>query len=719
MIKSYFFNAIKIDGDYDRKYSSEDISTWLKGIVSDGVLSNPSNNLKVISKGRLNIAVQAGEGWISGHKIVNTSEIPFTLEAASISLPRIDRVVFALNYTDRAMQVYVKKGTPASSPVAPTLSKTATLIELGLADILIPANATIINDGNITDLRLNTELCGIVHGLIDQADTTDIFNQYQVSFNEWFQNVKDTLTSTSLFREYKKVIYSNIENQKTFNIPIEDLHYNSALDILHIYADGIRLVEGIHYSKNEKQIFFVDAIPNINTPLEITNWKSVDYEGVENVVPIIDDVELKMEKISKYRYDVKGNNDLQNIVEIVNRFYNGTGEFTGLSTDSQLTLEICGDININESTLPIVNGDYSSYLTVVKPSGSRRTVYLDFSNSTFHVTLTTAKDIDAIIYIKGEERITLVKPKIYANINNNAISIIKTDSVIDGGFLHIINAGAKDMTGIETTTINQELKNIKINISGTNANSTGNTLYGIKGYTKDDEGVIENKIENCDVWITAPTGTHYVLYGISGFGVHDNCTVYCYNYGAGEFANAVGFTGGGRYSDCYANVTGKVNVFGFYSNNGTYSNCKAFVASNTTTSIPCYGFEVNGTLTNCHAIARNAGNGNAVGIYLSDQTKTLKLVNCEAYGYVSNSTASSTESAGISANANATTQTLVCIGCSCPNNARNGYTQKKSILIPGTTTGAKYSLIGNILYTDIVKHSASGDSYYSAGNIIG
>lgn len=37
---------------------------------------------------------------------------------------------------------------------------------------------------NITDTRLNSNVCGIVHGTISQVDTTEIFRQYQAWFLE-------------------------------------------------------------------------------------------------------------------------------------------------------------------------------------------------------------------------------------------------------------------------------------------------------------------------------------------------------------------------------------------------------------------------------------------------------------------------------------------------------------------------------------------------------
>ena len=41
-----------------------------------------------------------------------------------------------------------------------------------------------ITQADITDTRLDSAVCGIVHGVIDQVDTSEIFNQYE---NYWEQ----------------------------------------------------------------------------------------------------------------------------------------------------------------------------------------------------------------------------------------------------------------------------------------------------------------------------------------------------------------------------------------------------------------------------------------------------------------------------------------------------------------------------------------------------
>lgn len=88
------------------------------------------------------------------------------------------------NNLDRNIRAKVKKGSFASVPAAPELQRDTDAHELGIADLTINNGDIEINQSAITDLRLNSDLCGIVQGLIDQVDTTTIFNQYLSWFNE-------------------------------------------------------------------------------------------------------------------------------------------------------------------------------------------------------------------------------------------------------------------------------------------------------------------------------------------------------------------------------------------------------------------------------------------------------------------------------------------------------------------------------------------------------
>ena len=203
MEKSSFFNAELINGEYDRVYGAEDYARYFSSFIGNGVFPNPSDNLKVTADGKdMKIIVKAGKAWINGYYYENDDDLIIKLSPADGVLNRIDRVVVRFDLIEREISVNVKLGKFASDPVATELERNTDIYELALADIKIQNGAIAINNSNITDLRLNSELCGIVHGTVEQVDTTEIFNTYKYyldekmnsnEFNDWFISLKNKL----------------------------------------------------------------------------------------------------------------------------------------------------------------------------------------------------------------------------------------------------------------------------------------------------------------------------------------------------------------------------------------------------------------------------------------------------------------------------------------------------------------------------------------------
>ncbi|MEB2301751.1 hypothetical protein LAV72_19285 [Lysinibacillus xylanilyticus] len=179
-IKSGFFNSINGDRRYDAKWFAE----YFASFIGNGVFPNPSTGLQVVEGGQMRTVIKGGKGWINGYFIVNDSDYILQHDIADGVLKRVDRIVMRLDYVTRQITVQIKKGAFASNPVAPTLKRDIEAYELALADVLINNGATQITQASITDTRLNTTLCGIVHGTINQVDTTTIFNQYKAWFAE-------------------------------------------------------------------------------------------------------------------------------------------------------------------------------------------------------------------------------------------------------------------------------------------------------------------------------------------------------------------------------------------------------------------------------------------------------------------------------------------------------------------------------------------------------
>ena len=134
----------------------------------------------------MTVTVKPGKAWINGYVYINTDNLILNVDVADGVLNRIDRVVIKLDFLNREIKTIIKEGTFASNPVSPELQRDADAYELGVADIYIGKGAISITQSNITDLRMNTNLCGWVNSLI-QADTTAIFNQYM----DWYNSKKN------------------------------------------------------------------------------------------------------------------------------------------------------------------------------------------------------------------------------------------------------------------------------------------------------------------------------------------------------------------------------------------------------------------------------------------------------------------------------------------------------------------------------------------------
>jgi len=179
MERSAFFNSV----NNDRVYNAQSFAEYFASFIANGVFPNPSNNLQVFAYDGFQLRVSPGKAWINGYFYVNDDDLYITLDLPDAVLSRIDAVVLRYSLADRNIKVAVKKGAFSSSPTPPTLQRDASIYELCLAQVYVAAGATSITQADITDTRLSTELCGIVHAVVDQVDTTTLFNQYL----SWYQ----------------------------------------------------------------------------------------------------------------------------------------------------------------------------------------------------------------------------------------------------------------------------------------------------------------------------------------------------------------------------------------------------------------------------------------------------------------------------------------------------------------------------------------------------
>ena len=192
---------------YDRAISSQPLRTLIGALFSTGILPNPSNNFLVSAdETDFDITIQPGFAAIEGGLKLETEVTELTVDAAD-TYDRIDSVVLKWdeNVNVRECEFYIKKGTPAANPVRPTLTREGSVYEIGLADILVVANSTVLQNANITDTRYEAERCGVISS-ISEFDTTFIYNQVTSDLADFRSNAEADFTS---WTENKQSDYQN------------------------------------------------------------------------------------------------------------------------------------------------------------------------------------------------------------------------------------------------------------------------------------------------------------------------------------------------------------------------------------------------------------------------------------------------------------------------------------------------------------------------------
>lgn len=304
-INSYFYNAISDgQGGYDRTYNAEDVTSYLDQIVGNGVFPNPSTQLQVRAGEGMEVIVASGQGWIQGHKIVNTADLSLSVDASDVLLGRIDRVVFYTDSTERTMGIEIIKGTPAAVPVAPPLTRTGLRYEMCLATISVNKQITTISNSMITDTRANSDVCGWVQGLIQQLDTSSLFVQWntaysefmeqmrvwmitqQAAYQEWFNTLTQELQVGAYVQKYHKVVNGGENVSNVIPLDMEGYTYNQN-DILLINLNGLMLVKDYDYTIDDETspvIVQINAQLITNNRVEIVILKSmlgtpIDLDG--------------------------------------------------------------------------------------------------------------------------------------------------------------------------------------------------------------------------------------------------------------------------------------------------------------------------------------------------------------------------------------------------------------------------------------------------------
>ena len=213
----------------DRLYDADDFMRFFAAFLKTGVVMSFKDGLRVRStQNGMNIQVGSGSAVIDGGSYLNDEAIGIQVNVASSIQDRVDSVVLRMDKNARATQLFYKPGDT-------TVARNDTTYELQLATISVKTNATQITDGDITDKRSDSTVCGWstpfdninVDGIVDQYK--EIFSQADVQFQEWFKNLKNQLDDNQA---------SNLQNQ------IDDLRIEKADEDKVVHNTGDETIAG-------------------------------------------------------------------------------------------------------------------------------------------------------------------------------------------------------------------------------------------------------------------------------------------------------------------------------------------------------------------------------------------------------------------------------------------------------------------------------------------
>lgn len=294
---------------YDRAVSSAPLRELIKRLFSDGVMPD-STSMQISSKNGMTLEAHRGFAICNGCMKLLETEEAITIAPADSAYPRIDKVVLRLddNADARSCEIAVKKGAPSASPVSLGINRNSTVWEIALADVMVRANVTAITNADITDLRFDSRVCGVISSL-SEFDTTMLYQQIQsdmdgfkeneqTEFFEWFENIRGQLSTDAAGNlqnqiDVEKARINELVAQKSDEIT-EEMYLNfsgamttcSTIKIASNGMNGVLRIYNLKWTSNQISMYDTIAVfPEELVPLAFN-------DGQQNVLYEADDIKL-------------------------------------------------------------------------------------------------------------------------------------------------------------------------------------------------------------------------------------------------------------------------------------------------------------------------------------------------------------------------------------------------------------------------------------------
>lgn len=191
-ITSGFFNSV----NGDRKYNAREMSTYFKGLISDGIYENVGDKFEVSAGEGMTVNVGSGRALIDCQWVENDAAETLNITPCPVGKRRWDAIVLRLDMSEKARNIslIVKEGTPVATgePTPPARTWTETVKELHIYKILISSSITQMSNAMFASYR-GTSYCPYVSGLIKQVSVEEFFKQYNAELEKQYKAIKTQL----------------------------------------------------------------------------------------------------------------------------------------------------------------------------------------------------------------------------------------------------------------------------------------------------------------------------------------------------------------------------------------------------------------------------------------------------------------------------------------------------------------------------------------------
>lgn len=203
-------------------YQAEDAElfhcTRSSGVFTDGDFSY------LVTGADNNITIQEGIGWIrnsrfSGKVVALKSAVMLELGISDSLYSRIDAVVIRFDATQNRTEIVIKQGTAGPMPTPPEVVRTESLYELHIYHVLRQVGSVTVTPSDITDVRLNSEYCGLMADSVTSIDTSAIWAQIDSLIKgadeRIDESIKDHLQEAKDSGEFDGVSVTKVEQTQT------------------------------------------------------------------------------------------------------------------------------------------------------------------------------------------------------------------------------------------------------------------------------------------------------------------------------------------------------------------------------------------------------------------------------------------------------------------------------------------------------------------------